>query len=422
MNHAQADMLAAREHLARSGWITRKTEAFRHLLPPPAELWLGDAAAAQPEAPPLELAGWTLQPTGHTLHTHTSAEWLDAADAAQRHALFAGLPLPDAAAGDDAAPFAWAHRALCRQGLRLRVEPTTGAPAPTESTWLTLQYQPRAPIEAPLAVIEIGAGVNAVLVETHGHATPGTRDWQLVQNLQLHVRLGAGASLTHLRVVEPHDDDQLAHHVHVKLARGAQYRQALIGEGSRYHLQRLLFDLEAEDASASVGTVLTASGMALDFQSYVRHLAPRTTSAVQALALARDRAQVVLNTHAHIAAGCDDANVHQLLTGIPVHGEPRLTLRPHMEILHDQVQATHGATWGALPEDALFYAQQRGIANQVARGLIVRGMASDLLTRAIDDDALSEQLNAAGRLTRAIARLLEEEDTAAPAASGAEHG
>ena len=147
----------------------------------------------------------------------------------------------------------------------------------------------------------------------------------------------------------------------------------------------------------SVGTVLTASGMALDFQSYVRHLAPRTTSAVQALALARDRAQVVLNTHAHIAAGCDDANVHQLLTGIPVHGEPRLTLRPHMEILHDQVQATHGATWGALPEDALFYAQQRGIANQVARGLIVRGMASDLLTRAIDDDALSEQLNAAGR-------------------------
>jgi len=33
----------------------------------------------------------------------------------------------------------------------------------------------------------------------------------------------------------------------------------------------------------------------------------------------------------------------------------------YLEILHDQVQATHGATWGALPEDALFYAQQRGI-------------------------------------------------------------
>ena len=417
MNPMQADMLAAREQLAKSGWISRKTEAFRHLPPPPAALWLGDEAGAQTEAASPELTGWTLQPGVVTPHTSISTARLDATDPAQRQQLFADLPLPDAAASDDAAPFAWAHRALCREGLRVRVEAAADAPATDESTWLTLQYQPRAAVEAPLAVIEIGAGVRAVLVETHGHAAPGTQAWPLVQNLQLHVRLGAGASLTHLRAIEPDDGDQVAHHVHVKLAEGAQYRQALVGEGSRYHLQRLLLDLEAEDASAYTGAVLTASAMALDFQARVRHLAPRTTGAVQALALARDRAQVVLNAHTHIAAGCDDANAHQRLSGIPVHGEPKLTLRPHLEILHDQVQATHGATWGALPEDALFYAQQRGIANQVARGLIVRGMASDLLTKALGDDALGAQLDAPGRLKRAITRLLAEE-----ASSGAEHG
>lgn len=424
MNHAQADILAAREHLAKNGWITRKTEAFRHLLPPPATLWLGDEAAEQAQALPFELAGWSLQPAGRTLHTHTSAQWLDAAAGPQRQELFAGLPLPDAAGGDDAAPFAWAHRAMCRQGLRLRVDKTSAAvPAADESAWLALQYQPRAPVEAPLAVIEIGAGVRAVLLETHAHAGSGTRDWQLVQNLQLHLRLGAGASLVHLRVVEPHDDDQLAHHVHVKLAQGAQYRQALIGEGSRYHLQRLVMDLEAPDASATAGAVLTASGLALDFQTRVRHQARDTTSHVQALALARDRAHMVLNAHTHIAAGCDDANVHQRLSGIPLHGEPKLTLRPHLEILHDQVQATHGATWGALPEDALFYAQQRGISSRTARGLIVHGMAGDLLTKALGEDALAETLNAPGRLKRAITRLLTEPTaTAAPAGEGSGHG
>ncbi len=422
MRQAEAEIRAARAQLAKSGWITRKVESFRHLPPPPAELWLGDDVVAQTEALPFELAGWTLQPAGRTLHTHTSAQWLDAAGP-QRQQLFDGLPLPDAS-GDDAAPFAWAHRALCRQGLRLRVDKTETAPAPEENAWLALHYQPRAPIEAPLAVIEIGAGVRAVLVETHTHATPGTREWQLVQNLQLHLRLGAGASLVHLRVVEPQDGDQVAHHVHVKLAQGAQYRQALIGEGSRYHLQRLVMDLEAPDASGTAGAVLTASGMALDFQSRVRHQARDTTSHVEALALARDRAQVVLNAHAHIAADCSDANVHQRLAGIPLHGEPRLTLRPHLEILHDQVQATHGATWGSLPEDALFYAQQRGIASQVARGLIVRGMASDLLSKALGDDALAEMLNTSGRLTHAIARLLAEDEAAAPAsaATGEETG
>lgn len=402
MSAARTDMQAAREQLERSGWITRKTEAFRHLSPPPAALWLGDEAQAAGQ--PAAASGWSVQPTQAQPSTRIVTRILDAANATQRHELFADLPLPDDASRDDAAPFAWAHRALCREGLRLQLEQADGRAA-DQATWLTLQYQPQATVEAPLAVIEVGAGVRAVLVETHPHpAGIGP----LVQNLQLHVRLAAGASLVHLRVVEPQDDDQIAHHVQVRLAQGAQYRQALIGEGSRYHLQRLVMDLDEEQSSACAGAVFMNAGTSLDFQNRIRHLAPRSYGQVQALALARDAARVVLNAHSYIAPGCDDADVHQRLWGVPLHGEPRLVLRPHLEILHDQVQAVHGATWGALPEDALFYAQQRGIASNVARGLIVQGMANDLLNKTIGDDALIESLDAPGRMSRAIARLLDD--------------
>ncbi len=401
-----ADVLAAREQLTRHGWVARNSESFRHLPPPPAALWLGEQVAES--APRSERAGWTLQPTGSTPHTHTTAQWLDAADAAQRQALFEGLPLPGTGDADDAAPFGWAHRALCRQGLRARIDQNTTAPAANaQAAWLTLSHQPRAAVEAPLAVLDIGAGVQAVLLETHERRSHGTA--ALVQNLQLHLRLGAGASLIHLRVLEPHADDQIAHHVHVRLAGGASYRQALIGEGSRYHLQRLLLELDEESASASAGVVALAAGTALDFQALVRHKAARTRSQVRALALARDAAQVVLNAHTRIAAGCDDADVHQRLAGIPLRGQPKLVLRPHLEILHDQVQATHGATWGALPEDALFYAQQRGIESRVARGLIVQGMANKLLGEALGDEMLADALQAPARLARAVARLLDED-------------
>ena len=71
---------------------------------------------------------------------------------------------------------------------------------------------------------------------------------------------------------------------------------------------------------------------------------------------------------------------HALLS---LDGQPRLILRPHLEILHDQVAAVHGATWGALPEDALFYAQQRGLAPDTARSLIIEGKARALLERAL---------------------------------------
>jgi hypothetical protein len=51
MNLASADALSARHRLQTGGWIARSAESFRHLPPPPAEVWLGDGprpAAARP--------------------------------------------------------------------------------------------------------------------------------------------------------------------------------------------------------------------------------------------------------------------------------------------------------------------------------------------------------------------------------------
>jgi Fe-S cluster assembly protein SufD len=95
----------------------------------------------------------------------------------------------------------------------------------------------------------------------------------------------------------------------------------------------------------------------------VAHGAAHTTSAVECLALASGSARGVANAHTRIAPGADEAEARQRLSGIPTAGQPRLVLRPHLEIHHDQVQAAHGATWGALPEDALFYAASAGWTN-----------------------------------------------------------
>src|SRR5574337_211359 len=122
MDAARADALTARHRLATDGWISPKAESFRHLPPPAVEVWLGgriDAQQLECEAPPLAGAGWTLHPVGSRPTGGVDARWLDATNATQRAELFAGIAPPTT---DDAAPFAWAHRALCRQGLRLRID------------------------------------------------------------------------------------------------------------------------------------------------------------------------------------------------------------------------------------------------------------------------------------------------------------
>lgn len=412
MDSARADMLAARHQLATRGWIPRKAESFRHLPPPAAPVWLGDEAAHPApgcQAHPLAGAGWTLHPIGHSPQGRVDARWLDAGDPQQRAELWADLPaLADAAdAGDgDAAPFAWAHRALCRQGLRLRIGGAPGAGrGPLETVWLQLRHQPRSCVEAPLLVLDVLAGVHCVLVETHDRQSMDCGQ-AIVQNLQAYIRLGAGATLQHLRIATPGTADRIAHHLHARLGQGAHYAQALLASGSAYHLQRSVIALQAERATAHSAGLLLAADAALEHQVRVAHGAARTTSALEDLALASGSARAVVQAHTRIAPGAAHADVRQRLNGIPTGGQPALVLRPHLEIHHDQVQARHGATWGALSEDALFFARQRGLDERTARGLIVQGLAGALLQRCLDDDQLLQALDIDRLLHAAVARHL----------------
>ncbi|WBY01087.1 SufD family Fe-S cluster assembly protein [Ramlibacter tataouinensis] len=384
---ASNDAVAARNHLAAHGWIAKKAEAFRHLPPPPAELWLGEVTA------PIEAPedGWTLQILDGTTAGVVEARWFDAADAAQRRELFASLPLP---ADDDAAPFAWAHRALVRRGLRLRL----GA----GESLLRLDRAPVAAVEAPLLLIELAPGASCVLLEAH--AAPLAAP--VVQNLQVHVQLAQGARLKHLRHVPAGRADRIAHHLHARLDEDAQYAQALLATGSDYHLQRNVVALQGARAAARIDGVLLADGSTLEQQIVSRHGAPHTRSSAEVLALASGAARVVGNVLTHMAPGCDEAEARQKLAGIPTSGQPRIVLRPHLEIHHDQVQASHGATWGALPEEALFFARQRGLDESAAKALILEGLARAALARGVDDDTLPEALRLDPYLGEAIARHL----------------
>ena len=425
MDTARADILAARHRLEDAGWVPRNADAFRHLPPPPAAVWLGEAPEAAPAsctAHALNGVGWTLHPIGSTPQGRVEARWLDAADPAQRQELFAGLRLPTGApstarpgdaAQQDAAPFAWAHRALCRHGLRLRIGGERADHRGAAGTvWIELRHQPRSAVEAPMLVIDVLEGVHCVLVETH-HREPHGCAQPVVQNLHAHIRLGAGATLQHLRSVRPGPDDQVAHHLQLQLGQGACCTQGLIATGSRYHLQRQEVELTGDRAQAHSAGLLLAAANNVEQQVRMLHTAARTHSTIETLALASGAARAVVNAHTRIAPHAADAEVRQRLTGVPTGGQPRLVLRPHLEIHHDQVQAAHGATWGALPEDALFYARQRGLDERSARALIIEGMASALLSRALADPALTESLGLADLLRAVVAQHLGG-DLAAP--------
>lgn len=365
MDSVVAQQQAAREQAQTLVWPGHRSEHFRNLPPPALERWIGAG-----DAQSVGGDGWTLR---EARHPGVSVRHLSALDPRERAELFADLPAP----GEDrAAPFAWAHRALCTGGLRLQV---AAGDAPTV---LHLNHAASGAVQAPLLVLHVQAGARLVLLEHHDLAGDGAG---VTQNLVAHIHCAAGAQVQHLRVVTPGGADRVAHHVHVTLDENAHYAQALAATGGGYHLQRNTVELRERGAESRHAALVLTAGQALDYQMYGNLAAPRTRHQVESLTLASGKAHTVANAYARIAPGSNEADVHQRLVGIAVDGRPRMQLRPHLEILHDAVQAVHGATWGALPEDALFYARQRGLDEATARSLIVEGMARAVLGRCLGE-------------------------------------
>lgn len=65
--------------------------------------------------------------------------------------------------------------------------------------------------------------------------------------------------------------------------------------------------------------------------------------------------------------------------------------RPQLEIYADDVKASHGATTGQLDDSALFYMQQRGIAREHARRMLIGAFMKDVVLT-IDDERQREEL------------------------------
>jgi Fe-S cluster assembly protein SufD len=74
--------------------------------------------------------------------------------------------------------------------------------------------------------------------------------------------------------------------------------------------------------------------------------------------------------------------------------------QPQLEIYADDVKCSHGATTGQIDESALFYMQQRGIAPEEARRLLLTAFFHDVLT------TLGEQ-EVEERIQRRIAEKLQ---------------
>lgn len=269
-----------------------------------------------------------------------------------------------------AQPIAALNAMLLGAGVAIRVPARGGERHPVRIVDLPAAYQ------RILVIIEPGA--EAELIEE-----PSPYAHRLVEAV-----VQPGARLLHrrLQAASPDRDCSL---LAVRVEADANYELAQLSLGGDLRRNDIIATLSGEAAHVTLRAAWRLEGSRhLDNQVAVQHDAPEGTSRQTYRGVAGGRSRAVLNGRIEIAPGAQHSDATLNAKNLLASDTAEVYAKPELEIYADDVKCSHGATVGAIDEDAVNYFRTRGIDGRTARSLFVRGF----LREAIDDVETARRL------------------------------
>jgi len=252
--------------------------------------------------------------------------------------------------------------------------------------------------------VEIGAMAEVTLViEQTGSAT-------LADNVEISV--GAGAHLTLVTLADWARDTVQAQHLKFRLGRDAKVTHVQVSLGG--DLVRQYTSVEYADRGGDLGAwglYFATAGQHLEHRLLVDHAVPDCRSYVGYRgALQGDQAHTIWVGDVLIQKEATGTDTYEINRNLLLSDGARADSVPNLEIeTGEVVGAGHASTTGRFDDEHLFYLMARGIPEEEARKLVVRGFFAELLAK-IPVPELRDRLGDAIE-----ARLLEAEGSGEPA-------
>lgn len=239
---------------------------------------------------------------------------------------------------------------------------------------------------APSVPAATGAAPNGAPLDGRGAAQAAS-----LSCADTEIRLGAGASLTYVRVQAAGAEAFDFGTTTVVQERDSELHVLSVALGGRIARHTCNVLAAAPGTTSRLGgATAAAGGQVLDHHTYIEHAAPGCAS--------RQLYKTVLGRGGHgvfsgrilvrpVAQQTDAFQLNQNL----LLADARVDTKPQLEIGADDVRCTHGATTGRLNEDQLFYLQARAIGRSRAVRMLARGFLDEVVGE-LPDAALRPRL------------------------------
>lgn len=232
----------------------------------------------------------------------------------------------------------------------------------------------------PRNLVVLGRGAEAAVVERHSGRGA------YLANGVTEIALAPAARLAHYKL---QDEADAAFHIaatEVRIAADAAYENFSLMAGGAVARNRIAVELAAPGASCRLnGAYLGRGACQLDTDMTIDHAAPDGSSDALYKGVLDGRARGVFQGRIVVRKGARKTQAHQTNRALLLSERAEIDAKPELEIYADDVQCGHGATAGALDEDALFYLRARGLPAAEARGLLIDAFVAEALATVAHD-------------------------------------
>jgi Fe-S cluster assembly protein SufD len=231
----------------------------------------------------------------------------------------------------------------------------------------------------PRTSVRLGANAQASVVEVFA-GPAGTTQSLVVPVTELEAGDGARLSYVSLQVL-----NEAAWSLARLAARGATdatLRTFTVGLGADYDRVRADVSVVGKGAHSEILSAYLGNGTQVhDIRTLQDHVAPRTTSELLCQGAVAGTSRSVYSGLIRVHRGAVRTDARQTNHNLVLDEGAHADSVPNLDILENDVKCSHASTVGPIDEDQRYYIESRGIAPDVAEGLIVQGFFDAIIDR-----------------------------------------
>lgn len=272
-------------------------------------------------------------------------------------------------------PFKWLNRALSEETLLIYIPAGYTMEKPLQVVNLHQSEKP-AFVQAQFWVLlEEGASMSLVQC-TDSHPLTDS-----VVNVLSEIRIGNNARLEHIQLQNVGDRCKLFHNLNVQQEADSVFRSYNLNLNGGMTRSNLEVNLNRPRARAELlGLYLEDHEQKISHTVKVNHWAEETYSRELFKGVMDDSSSAFFEGHVFVSPQAQKTEAYQSCRNLLISPKAQAHAKPYLEIYADDVQCNHGVTVGQLDEDALFYMRSRGIPTGLARRLLMRAYADEILS------------------------------------------